>query len=108
MLSAQNPNLPVPSGPAYDKAAAGVSALRHSGSGIRPEPVKPRPSDSSRQEPDTLRANWSGVLAMSLCVFALIASEFMPVSLLTPIATDLHVTEGMAGQGIPALRINHN
>ncbi len=100
MLSAQNPNLPVPSGPAYDKAAAGVSALRHSGSGIRPEPVKPRPSDSSRQEPDTLRANWSGVLAMSLCVFALIASEFMPVSLLTPIATDLHVTEGMAGQGI--------
>ncbi|MCJ0765985.1 MFS transporter [Variovorax terrae] len=37
---------------------------------------------------------------MSLCVFALIASEFMPVSLLTPIAADLHVTEGMAGQGI--------
>lgn len=44
--------------------------------------------------------NWSGVFAMSLCVFALIASEFMPVSLLTPIAADLHVTEGMAGQGI--------
>jgi predicted MFS family arabinose efflux permease len=37
---------------------------------------------------------------MSLCVFALIASEFMPVSLLTPIAADLHVTEGLAGQGI--------
>ncbi|SCU76915.1 Transcription regulatory protein OpdE [Cupriavidus necator] len=37
---------------------------------------------------------------MSLCIFALIASEFMPVSLLTPIAADLHVTEGMAGQGI--------
>jgi len=45
-------------------------------------------------------ANWSGVFAMSLCVFALIASEFMPVSLLTPIAADLNVTEGMAGQGI--------
>jgi len=45
-------------------------------------------------------ANWSGVVAMSLCVFALIASEFMPVSLLTPIAADLHVSEGMAGQGI--------
>ena len=45
-------------------------------------------------------AYWSGVFAMSLCVFALIASEFMPVSLLTPIATDLRVTEGMAGQGI--------
>lgn len=45
-------------------------------------------------------ANWSGVLAMSLCVFALVASEFMPVSLLTPMAADLHVSEGMAGQGI--------
>ena len=30
----------------------------------------------------------------------LIASEFMPVSLLTPIAHDLHVTEGIAGQSI--------
>ena len=37
---------------------------------------------------------------MSLCVFALVASEFMPVSLLTPIADDLRITEGMAGQGI--------
>lgn len=45
-------------------------------------------------------ANWSGVLAMTLCVFALIAAEFMPVSLLTPIAAGLHVTEGAAGQGI--------
>ncbi|WP_202740197.1 MFS transporter [Acinetobacter sp. 'aerobic (ED)'] len=43
---------------------------------------------------------WSGVFAMSLCVFALIASEFMPVSLLTLIAADLKITEGMAGQGI--------
>ncbi|QNC81133.1 MFS transporter [Klebsiella quasipneumoniae] len=45
-------------------------------------------------------ANWSGVFAMTLCVFALIASEFMPVSLLTPMAQTLRVTEGMAGQGI--------
>lgn len=46
------------------------------------------------------QANWGGVLAMSLCVFALIASEFMPVSLLTPIASELNVTEGQAGQAI--------
>ena len=44
--------------------------------------------------------HWSGVFAMTLCVFALIASEFMPVSLLTPMAQTLRVTEGMAGQGI--------
>ncbi len=37
---------------------------------------------------------------MTLCVFALIASEFMPVSLLTPMAATLHVTEGLVGDGI--------
>jgi len=41
-------------------------------------------------------AAWGAVLAMTLCVSALIASEFMPVSLLTPIASDLHLTEGQA------------
>jgi predicted MFS family arabinose efflux permease len=53
-----------------------------------------------RREATEQPANWSGVFAMSLCVFALIASEFMPVSLLTPMAADLRVSEGMAGQGI--------
>ncbi|MGK5040159.1 MFS transporter [Janthinobacterium sp. GB1R12] len=48
----------------------------------------------------TQAAMWGGVFAMTLCVFALIASEFMPVSLLTPMARDLRVSEGMAGQGI--------
>ena len=43
---------------------------------------------------------WGSVLAMSLAAFALVASEFMPVSLLTPIAADLHISEGQAGQGI--------
>nr|WP_261288759.1 MFS transporter [Serratia fonticola] len=46
------------------------------------------------------RAYWSGVFGMTLCVFALIASEFMPVSLLTPISGDLGVSEGLVGQGI--------
>lgn len=55
---------------------------------------------STQRDGEAQPAHWSGVFAMSLCVFALIASEFMPVSLLTPMATDLHVTEGMAGQGI--------
>jgi len=45
-------------------------------------------------------AMWGGVFAMTLCVFALIASEFMPVSLLTPMARDLLVSEGLTGQGI--------
>lgn len=45
-------------------------------------------------------ANWSAVVAMSLCVFVLIASEFLPVSLLTPIASELTLSEGQAGQAI--------
>ncbi|HST57358.1 MAG TPA: MFS transporter [Longimicrobium sp.] len=43
---------------------------------------------------------WTAVFALTLCVATLIASEFMPVSLLTPIATDLRMTEGRVGQAI--------
>lgn len=49
---------------------------------------------------DSNRHVWSAVLAMSLCAFALVASEFLPVSLLTPMAADLSLTEGQAGQAI--------
>jgi predicted MFS family arabinose efflux permease len=44
--------------------------------------------------------SWSAVICMSLLTFVLIASEFLPVSLLTPIAADLAITEGQAGQAI--------
>jgi predicted MFS family arabinose efflux permease len=47
-----------------------------------------------------LVAAWGAVFSMALCVAVLIASEFMPVSLLTPIAADLHMTEGQVGQAI--------
>jgi predicted MFS family arabinose efflux permease len=61
--------------------------------------------------PDVMRASRPGaiasrspmsgaVLAMTLCAGALIASEFLPVSLLTPVASDLRLTEGQAGQAI--------
>lgn len=43
---------------------------------------------------------WGAVFAMSLAAFTLVASEFMPVSLLTPLAADLNITQGQAGQGI--------
>jgi predicted MFS family arabinose efflux permease len=46
------------------------------------------------------RPAWGPVLAMSLGAFVLVASEFMPVSLLTPVAAELGVTEGQAGQAI--------
>lgn len=60
---------------------------------------------ASRKRPEkaagtTGTAAWGAIYAMTLCTFVLVASEFMPVSLLTPIAHDLHLTEGQAGQAI--------
>jgi predicted MFS family arabinose efflux permease len=55
---------------------------------INPRPVESKPPP------------WGAIYAMSLCVFVLIASEFMPVSLLSPIPHDLHLTAGQAGQAI--------
>lgn len=43
---------------------------------------------------------WGTVICISLTMFVLIASEFMPVALLTPIASELAITEGQAGQAI--------
>ena len=54
----------------------------------------------SLHAPRKAEPSWGAVFAMSLAAFVLVASEFMPVSLLTPIAADLHITEGQAGQGI--------
>ncbi|CAN7523204.1 MFS transporter [Pararhizobium sp. LjRoot235] len=56
--------------------------------------------DTSARIEKTFPAAWGAVLSMTLCVAVLIASEFMPVSLLTPIAADLQLTEGQAGQAI--------
>jgi predicted MFS family arabinose efflux permease len=56
---------------------------------------------SAARMPRAARAHgWGAVFALTLCVATLIASEFMPVSLLTPIATDLRMTEGRVGQAI--------
>lgn len=48
----------------------------------------------------SVSTDWSAVGSMAMCVTLLIAAEFMPVSLLTPIASDLHASVGMAGQTI--------
>lgn len=45
-------------------------------------------------------AAWGAVLSMAFCVALLIASEFMPVSLLTPMAIGLGASEGQTGQAI--------
>ncbi|NLS02736.1 MFS transporter [Rhizobium sp. P32RR-XVIII] len=49
---------------------------------------------------ETKTTPWSAVICMMLTSFVLVASEFMPVSLLTPIADELGITAGQAGQAI--------
>lgn len=48
------------------------------------------------------RPAWRAVYALALGVFGLIVAEFLPASLLTPMATSLGVSEGMAGQAVTA------
>lgn len=45
---------------------------------------------------------WRAVYSLGLGVFGLITAEFLPASLLTPMAASLGVTEGMAGQAVTA------
>ena len=58
------------------------------------------PTDSAPVAP-----RWGAVYALFFGVFALIATEFLPMSLLTPMAHDLGVSEGLAGQGVTATAV---
>ncbi len=56
-----------------------------------------RPASAAPTEPA-----WGAVFSLTLGVFGLVTAEFLPASLLTPMAADLHVTEAMAGQAVTA------
>lgn len=45
---------------------------------------------------------WLAMLAMLATSFALVSAEFLPAGLLTPMARDLGISEGMAGQVVTA------
>jgi predicted MFS family arabinose efflux permease len=46
------------------------------------------------------RAGWTGALILMATSFTLVLAEFLPPSLLTPMAASLHITEGQAGQTV--------
>lgn len=48
---------------------------------------------------------WSAVFSLCLGVIGFVSAELLPVSLLTPIAADLGVSEGMAGQTVTVTAI---
>ncbi|WP_196258116.1 MFS transporter [Pelagibacterium limicola] len=61
-------------------------------------------TDAVKGEAVTVPA-WAAVFSLSLGVFGLVGAEFLPASLLTPIAADLGITEGLAGQAVTATAI---
>lgn len=48
---------------------------------------------------------WGAVVSMGLGVFGLVGAEFLPASLLTPMAWELGVSEGLAGQAVTATAV---
>ncbi|WP_395448501.1 MFS transporter [Aminobacter sp. UC22_36] len=48
---------------------------------------------------------WGAVVSLALGVFGLVTAEFLPASLLTPLAQDLGITEGTAGQAVTATAV---
>lgn len=52
-----------------------------------------------------IEARWVGVVSLALGVFALVTAEFLPASLLTPMAADLGVSIGAAGQSVTTTSI---
>lgn len=60
---------------------------------------------SETQEGADQPAAWGAVGALTLGVFALVTSEFLPASVLTPLARDLGVSVGAAGQAVTATAV---
>ncbi|KPX12830.1 MFS transporter [Pseudomonas syringae pv. daphniphylli] len=48
---------------------------------------------------------WSAVFSLAFSVVGFIAAELFPISMLTPVASDLGVSEGLAGQAVSATSV---
>jgi DHA1 family purine ribonucleoside efflux pump-like MFS transporter len=64
--------------------------------------VQDAPTPDGVSEPP---AAWTAIGALALGVFALVTSEFLPASVLTPLARDLGVSVGAAGQAVTATAV---
>jgi predicted MFS family arabinose efflux permease len=58
------------------------------------------PDDADEQSPA-----WPAVFSLTLGVFGLVTAEFLPASLLTPMAADVGVSVGAAGQAVTATAV---
>ncbi|NIM40030.1 MAG: MFS transporter [Hydrogenophaga sp.] len=63
------------------------------------------PESSGAPAPTTDKAHWAAIGSLSLGVFGLVTAEFLPASLLTPMAADLGISNGAAGQTVTATAV---
>jgi predicted MFS family arabinose efflux permease len=66
------------------------------------------PLDSLAEPPaldPAISPAWAAVLSLAMGVFGLVTAEFLPASLLTPIAADLGISNGAAGQTVTATAV---
>ena len=61
-------------------------------------PSDPHAGDSANETPAT--PAWMAVFSLAMGVFGLLTAEYLPASLLTLMATDLGVSEALAGQAV--------
>jgi predicted MFS family arabinose efflux permease len=64
------------------------------------DPILASPAAQERSDPA-----WGAVFSLALGVFGLVTTEFLPASLLTPLAGDLGISEGTAGQTVTATAV---
>ncbi|OON74954.1 MFS transporter [Streptomyces tsukubensis] len=50
--------------------------------------------------PEPASSSWAAVFSLAVGVFGLLTAEYLPASLLTPIASDLGISEAVAGQAV--------
>ncbi|WP_063732664.1 MFS transporter [Streptomyces sp. RTd22] len=57
-------------------------------------------ADGERVPPAPVSSSWAAVFSLAVGVFGLLTAEYLPTSLLTPMAADLGVSEALAGQAV--------
>jgi DHA1 family purine ribonucleoside efflux pump-like MFS transporter len=70
-------------------------------SDVASSPAVVDPQCSAKQE----RASWPAVFSLAFGAFGLVTAELLPVSILTPMATELDASNGEVGQAVTATAI---
>src|SRR2546425_12333920 len=68
-----------------------------------PRPMKE--SITTQNAEERKAPNWNAVWSLTIGVCGLIIAEFLPAGMLTPMAKDLGISEGLAGQAVTATSI---